>query len=229
MDMPYNMYSGTKARTAYGSLDHQQLPPPRQGQAGPAARVFERRPVPDYYQDLNGSDDDSDDSENFRRRRVYMSSDDEDKEPEIPRRRRKPTARVPPLTPADLRISPAMKAEMEAEQKRSSTKRSSKTLEHLTQERRPSASLPYSPPPSTFERTESRRAEKTRAKPKPPSRRNTAEKVADSTGGSAPNVSLGSQSFMKEVTRNVLGERFTRRSSSGGSIRGGSYGKSTGG
>jgi hypothetical protein len=226
------MYSGAKARTAYGSLDHHQLPPPHQAAA--AARVFERRPVPDYYQDLNDSDDDSDDSEIFRRRRVYMSSDDEeDKEPEIPRRRRKPAARVPPITPADLRISPAMKAAMEAEQKRSSTKRMSKNqpLEHLTQERRPSNALPFPHAPvATLERSESRHAAKTRAKPKPPSRRNTAERVADSTGGSAPNVSLGSQGFMKEVTRNVLGERFTRRSSSGGStIRSESYGKSMGG
>jgi hypothetical protein len=227
----YNMYSGTtKARTSYGSLDHHQLqPPPRQ--AGPPAPVYERRPVPDYYQDLNDSDDDSDDSEIFRRRRVYMSSDDEEeKEPQSPRRRRK-AARVPPLTPADLRISPAMKAEMEAEQKRSSNKRTSKNqpLDHLTQERRPSNALPYPPTPSTLERTDSRRAEKPRPKPKSPSRRNTAEKATDSAGGSTPNVSLGSQSFIKEVTRNVLGERFTRRPSFGGSIRSGTGRSSMGG
>lgn len=228
----YNMYSGTtKARTSYGSLDHHQLqPPPRQ--TGPPARVYERRPVPDYYQDLNDSDDDSDDSEIFRRRRVYMSSDDEEeKEPQSPRRRRKAAARVPPLTPADLRISPAMKAEMEAEQKRLSNKRTSKNqpLDHVTQERRPSNALPYPPTPSTLERTDSRRAEKPRPKPKPPSRRSTAEKATDSAGGLAPNVLLGSQSFIKEVTRNVLGERFTRRPSFGGSSRSGTGRSSMGG
>jgi hypothetical protein len=224
----FDMYSGTtKTKPTYGSLGHQQLPPPRRPPGAPAG-VPERRPVLDYYQDLNDSDDDSDDSENFRRRRVYVSSDDEeDKQPPSPRRRHKPTARVPALTPADLRISPAMKAEMESEQKRSSSKRTFRnhTIEPFTGERRPSSALPYSHTPST----EARDSAKTRAKPKPPSRRNTAEKVTDYAGGSVPNVSMGSQSFMKEVTRNVLGERFPRRSSLSGSTRSGSHGKSVGG
>jgi len=226
----YHRYSGSPRTPAYGSLDQYQLPPPKDRE--PAQRGYGRPPVSDYYQDFIPSDDDSTDSETYRRRPMYMSEDEDDNGREALRQKRKPTARIPTITPSDLRISPAVRAEIEAEQKRGKVKSIPKnpTSQHRTQEPRAS-SLPYAAPPRspTMESTDSRVPTKGRTKPKPPSRRSTAESKDDSTDLPDHNDSIDSKRFIKEVTRNILGERFTRRSSSSGStVRTGTYGRGMG-